>query len=101
NTQPAVNVLHAVADHRPRARVVLVSSSAVYAPRSAENGPILESAELRPVLAYGRAKVAVEQAGRTWTARDGGSSVIRSAGWQQEGGADYQQGQLVELSGLH
>jgi len=69
NTQPAVNVLHAVADHRPRARVVLVSSSAVYAPRSAENGPILESAELRPVLAYGRAKVAVEQAGQASRAR--------------------------------
>ncbi len=69
NTGPALNVLNAVADHRPRARVVLVSSSAVYAPRSAEDGPIVESAELRPVLPYGRAKVAVEKAGQASRAR--------------------------------
>jgi GDP-4-dehydro-6-deoxy-D-mannose reductase len=65
--QPAVNVFEAVAQHAPRARVLLVSSCHVVG-RPARL-PIVEDAPLAPTDVYGAARAAVEYMVRTYLTR--------------------------------
>ena len=60
NVAVARNVLAAAYASVPRARVILMSSSAVYGPVPRERNPIGEGEPLRPVLPYGASKAAVE-----------------------------------------
>ncbi len=60
NARCATNVLAAVHREAPAARVLVVSSSAVYGHVAVERNPVREDEPLRPVLPYGVSKVAVE-----------------------------------------
>jgi len=60
NVRAAHNVLEAVRCLAPRARVIVVSSSAVYGAVPADRNPIIEREPLRPLLPYGASKAAVE-----------------------------------------
>jgi len=68
NARCAGNVLAACHSAMPRARIVLVSSSAVYGQVPKERNPIGELEALQPVLPYGVSKVAVEAIGSTYRA---------------------------------
>lgn len=52
-------LLWGVLAERPRARVVIVTSAAVYGPRGVDAPPLREDAPLRPASAYGRVKAEV------------------------------------------
>jgi nucleoside-diphosphate-sugar epimerase len=77
------NVLAAVAAAAPRARVLLVSSSAVYGPATAGAPPFDESAPLRPASAYARTKAAADLLGAAWAAQ--GLAVWRVRPWNHTG----------------
>jgi GDP-4-dehydro-6-deoxy-D-mannose reductase len=64
-------LLEAVGAHAPGARVLVVSSSAVYGQVSPEALPIAETAPLRPTTLYGVAKAAVELAALRFHAAHG------------------------------
>ncbi len=65
------NLLEAVRTVAPRARVLVVSSSAVYGPVAREALPITEASPLRPATLYGVAKAAVELAALRFHAAHG------------------------------
>jgi nucleoside-diphosphate-sugar epimerase len=77
------HVLAAVAECAPRARVLLVSSSAVYGPAAAGAPPFAESSPLRPATAYARTKAAADLLGAAWAAR--GLAVWRARSWNHTG----------------
>jgi GDP-4-dehydro-6-deoxy-D-mannose reductase len=60
NVRAAHNVLEAVRCLAPRARAIIVTSSAVYGAVPRERNPVLEEEPLRPLLPYGASKAAVE-----------------------------------------
>jgi len=59
----AVDLLEAVRDTAPRARVVLVSSGEIYGRVEPSDLPIVETQELRPLSPYSVAKAAADLAG--------------------------------------
>ncbi len=77
------HVLAAVAEHAPRARVLLVSSSTVYGSAPAGAPPFVESSPLRPANAYARTKAAADLLGAAWAAR--GLAVWRARSWNHTG----------------
>ena len=79
--QPAVNVLEAVAQHAPGARVLLVSTCHVVG-RPARL-PIDETAPLAPTDLYGAARAAVEYMVRTYLAR--GVDVVTARAFHHTG----------------
>ena len=60
NVRAAHNVLEAVRSVAPRARAIIVSSSAVYGAVPRKRNPVVEEEPLRPLLPYGASKAAVE-----------------------------------------
>ncbi len=60
NVRAARNVLESLRCLAPRAKAIVVSSSAVYGAVPAERNPVVEGESLRPLLPYGASKVAVE-----------------------------------------
>lgn len=60
NIRAARNVLEALRRLAPRAKAIVVSSSAVYGAVPVERNPVVEDEPLRPLLPYGASKVAVE-----------------------------------------
>lgn len=68
NVRAAHNVLEAVRCLAPRAKVIVVSSSAVYGAVPAERNPIVEEEPLRPLLPYGASKAAVEAVASVYAA---------------------------------
>jgi GDP-4-dehydro-6-deoxy-D-mannose reductase len=71
NQQLCVHLLDAVRDVAPEARVLLVSSSAVYGQLPPEAMPIPETASLQPTTLYGISKAAVELLGMHYSAEYG------------------------------
>ncbi len=71
NTMGTLNLLEAVRDCCPLARVLLVSSSEVYGIPRPGTLPLSEQAEMRPISAYGVSKAAAEQLGYKFSVRDG------------------------------
>lgn len=65
NVQGTVRLLEAVRVAAPEARVVVVTSSAVYAPRSSAE-PIREDCQLDPVTPYGISKLAQDHVARVY-----------------------------------
>ena len=72
-------VLELAASLRPRPRVLLASSSHVYAPVSFESNTVDEVAPLGPPWAYGRTKLAAEEAVRRAVTKWGVDAVIARA----------------------
>ena len=68
NVRAAHNVLEAVRCAAPRARLIMVSSSAVYGAVSRERNPVVEEEPLRPLLPYGASKAAVEAVASVYAA---------------------------------
>jgi len=68
NVRAAHGVLEAVRCLAPRARTIIVSSSAVYGAVPAERNPVVEEEPLRPLLPYGASKVAVEAVASVYAA---------------------------------
>jgi nucleoside-diphosphate-sugar epimerase len=77
------HVLAATASVAPPARVLLVSSSAVYGPAAAGDAPFTEAAPLRPANAYARTKAAADLLGAAFEAR--GLAVWRARPWNHTG----------------
>jgi len=71
NPRLALHLLEAVRAHRPRARVLLVSSSAVYGHVPEPELPIRETAPLQPTTLYGVSKAAEELLGIRCAAEHG------------------------------
>lgn len=69
NVNGTVNLLEAVRQHVPDARVILVTSSAMYGLPSAADGIIHEDSPLRPVNAYGVSKASQHLVGYQFTAQ--------------------------------
>ncbi|MDP8224917.1 MAG: NAD-dependent epimerase/dehydratase family protein [Candidatus Lernaella stagnicola] len=64
NVGGTANVLHAVAKHQDKARVLVISSAEVYGAPAAEEMPITEEFAVRPVHAYAFSKWLAEQYAR-------------------------------------
>jgi GDP-4-dehydro-6-deoxy-D-mannose reductase len=77
------HVLAAVAAEAPRARVLLVSSAAVYGSAASGAPPFVETSPLRPGNAYARTKAASDLLGAVYAAR--GLSVWRARPWNHTG----------------
>jgi len=77
----AVNVggtaalLNAIKSHRPRARILLISSAEVYGRSAGEGNALTESDPLQPVNLYAQTKLLVEQLAR-WFAEHDGLDII-------------------------
>lgn len=71
NTMGTLNLLEAVKDCCPQAKVLLVSSSEVYGIPRPGTLPLTEQTELRPVSTYGVTKAAAEHLGYKYSVRDG------------------------------
>ncbi len=69
-------MLAAVRDRAPTARLVLVSSAAVYGDVRRDELPIVETTPLRPLGAYGASKAAAEIAALQWSRRHGLDVVV-------------------------
>jgi len=69
------NLLRALAQHAPGARLLLVGSADQYGPRAPGTPPLRESDPLRPVSPYARSKAAAEQLGNL--AFERGLDVVR------------------------
>jgi GDP-4-dehydro-6-deoxy-D-mannose reductase len=70
------HLLEALRQRRPHARVVIVSSSAVYGHVPEAELPIAETAPMRPATAYGAGKAAVEELAVRY-ATEHGMAIIR------------------------
>jgi GDP-4-dehydro-6-deoxy-D-mannose reductase len=81
NTLGTVNVLQAVREHAPGARVLIVSTGEVYG--QADDIPTPETAPLRPVSPYAASKAAADLAGEQ--ARRSGLDVLVTRAFQHEG----------------
>lgn len=68
NVRAAHNVLEAARCLAPRARAIIVSSSAVYGAVPRERNPVVEEEPLRPLLPYGATKAAVEAVASVYAA---------------------------------
>jgi len=68
NVRAAHNVLEAVRCVAPRAKAIIVSSSAVYGAVPRERNPVVEEEPLRPLLPYGASKAAVEAVASVYAA---------------------------------
>jgi GDP-4-dehydro-6-deoxy-D-mannose reductase len=68
NVVGTANLLEALTDYAPGARVLIPSTAMVYAPEAAAQGPLRESAPLRPSDHYGASKWAQEQVARIFAA---------------------------------
>lgn len=62
NALGTLNVVLAVAEHAPEARLLVVSSSEVYGRISEDEGPVDEDRPVAPTSPYGRSKAAAELA---------------------------------------
>jgi GDP-4-dehydro-6-deoxy-D-mannose reductase len=62
NALGTLNVVLAVAEHAPEARLLVVSSSEVYGRISEDEGPVDEERPVTPTSPYGRSKAAAELA---------------------------------------
>jgi GDP-4-dehydro-6-deoxy-D-mannose reductase len=62
NALGTLNVVLAVAEHAPEARLLVASSAEVYGRISEDEGPVDEDRRVAPVSPYGRAKAAAELA---------------------------------------
>jgi GDP-4-dehydro-6-deoxy-D-mannose reductase len=69
------NLLRALVQHAPGARLLLVGSADQYGPRAPGTPPLRESDPLRPVSPYARSKTAAEQLGNL--AFERGLDVVR------------------------
>jgi GDP-4-dehydro-6-deoxy-D-mannose reductase len=75
NSIGTLNVVLAVAEHAPEARLLVVSSSEVYGRIGEDEGPVSEDRPIAPTSPYGRSKAATELA----CARDDVDFVIARA----------------------
>lgn len=75
NLLGARNLLRALAQHAPGARLLLVGSADQYGPRTPGTPPLRESDPLHPVSPYARSKTAAEQLGNL--AFERGLDVVR------------------------
>jgi GDP-4-dehydro-6-deoxy-D-mannose reductase len=71
NTLGTLNLLEAVKECCPSAKILLVSSSEVYGIPRPGALPLTEQSELRPISAYGVSKSAAEQMGYKFSVRNG------------------------------
>jgi nucleoside-diphosphate-sugar epimerase len=69
NVRPTANILEALAAREDPPRVVLVSSQAAAGPAYAQDAPLRESDDPRPIEPYGRSKLDAELAARGHDAR--------------------------------
>jgi GDP-4-dehydro-6-deoxy-D-mannose reductase len=75
NVGGAAALLKAIKSHRPRARILLISSAEVYGRSAGEGNALTESDPLHPVNLYGQTKLLAEQFAR-WFAEHQGLDVI-------------------------
>jgi GDP-4-dehydro-6-deoxy-D-mannose reductase len=76
NVEGTLNLLEAVRQHSPRARVHIAGSSAEYGWVRPEETPIVETHALRPLSPYGVSKVAAELSGLQYHASYGLHVVV-------------------------
>jgi len=97
NVRAAHSVLEAVRCLAPRAKAIIVSSSAVYGAVPRERNPVVEEEPLRPLLPYGASKAAVEAVASVYAAH--GLDVITARPFNLLGpgqGADFVAGRFAQ-----
>ena len=70
NFQGTLSLFDAVAEHSKNTKILFVSSSEVYGDPKPGTLPLTESAEMRPITAYGMSKAAADVAAFKYASRD-------------------------------
>ena len=84
NVQGTATLLEQVRVHAPAAQVLVLSSSAIYAPPPEPDRPLDENASIAPLNAYGRSKAAQDRVAADFS-RETGLHVVRARPFNQCG----------------